>query len=250
VGPATIVGAGADVAFQAKFRPGGAKDVRFVDLDVSGFTQGIWCWVGTQVIGGRYHHNSRNGIGCGLEGGGGVLVDGVEIDHNGSVDYLYSDAGGMKFAQGHGIVVRNSRVHDNVGIGVWCDVQCGDYTVVDNVITGNSRKGVHYEKSGASDLNGIVYEGMAIIARNVIQDNGYGTQESTNAGVIAVSSKNMLIEDNVFGGNALSNGIKIRQDSRLTGDTHGWVISNVTIRRNTMNGDDIDGCDIDDVRCS
>jgi parallel beta-helix repeat protein len=246
VGPATIVGAGADIGFQARTGEG-ATGVRFVALDVSGFATGIGCWDGMQVIGGRYHHNTRNGIGCGLEGGS-VVVDRAEIDHNGSEGELAQGAAGMKFAQGHGIVVRNSFIHDNIGNGVWCDVQCGDYTVIDNRIVHNYRKGVLYEKSGESDWQEIYFKGSAYIARNVIQDNGWEGLETVNAGIMAVSSKNILIENNVFSGNN-SAGIRIRQDDRLSGDKHGWVVSNVVIGANEMNGDEIQGCDLDGVTC-
>ena len=248
VGPAKLVGAGADRAFEANYGDG-ALYVAFIDLDVSGFTlHGIGCYAGTRVIGGRYHHNLRNGIGCALDGGG-VLIDGVEVDHNGSLEHLGSGAGGMKFARGHGVVVRNSYVHDNIGNGVWCDVQCGDYTVVDNRIVFNSRKGVHYEKSGESD-EGVFFVGSAYIARNTIQNNGWGMREHGDAGIRGNSSKNMLIEDNILGGNVFKNGIKISQDGRLSGDRHGWIVANVVIRRNTMNGDEVKGCDLEGVTCS
>ena len=247
VGPAKLVGAGADRAFQANYG-GGALYVAFIELDVSGFKlHGIGCFAGTRVIGGRYHHNLRNGIGCALDGGG-VLIDGVELDHNGSEEHLGSGAAGMKFARGHGVVVRNSYIHDNIGNGVWCDVQCGDYTVVDNRIVFNSRKGVHYEKSGESDEE-VLFVGSAYIARNIIQNNGWGMREHGDAGIRGNSSKNMLIVDNIFGGNVFKNGIKISQDGRLSGDRHGWIVSNVVIRRNTMNGDEIKGCDLSGVSC-
>jgi hypothetical protein len=246
VGPATLVGGnGNETGFDVKVR-----DVSFVNLEMSAFgLRGIDCWVGTRVIGGRYHHNGRNGIGCGLDAEGGVLIDGVEVDHNGSDAELGKGSSGMKFARGHGIVVRNSFIHDNLGAGVWCDVQCGDYTVVDNTIVRNSRQGVHYEKSGESDEY-IRYVGSAYIARNVIQHNGWEPRDhSAYGGVALVSSKNALIELNVFGNNPRG-GVFVRQDGRLSGDKHGWVVSNVVIRNNTMNGDHIVGCDITGVKCA
>ena len=55
-----------------------------------------------------------------------VLVDDVEIDDNGSAAYLgllvRGDQSGL---HANGVTVRNSDVHDNIGNGVWCDVQCG-----------------------------------------------------------------------------------------------------------------------------
>jgi hypothetical protein len=173
----------------------------------------------------------------------------VEVDHNGSDAELGKGASGMKFARAHGVVVRNSFVHDNLGNGVWCDVQCGDYTVVDSVIVRNSRKGVHYEKSGASD-EVVTYSGFAYIARNIVRDNGWENRlHAADGGIVLVSSKNALIEDNVFGGNHRA-GVVISQDGRLSGDKHGWVIANVVIRNNTLNGNGIIGCGLAGVTCS
>ena len=246
VGPARIVGAGADFGFQVA----PATDVRFVRLKVSRFAlQGIQCWDGTTVIGGRYHHNLRTGIGCGPEGGD-VLIDGVEIDHNGSQAWLGISASGMKFAQAQGVVVRNSNIHHNLGNGVWCDQQCGNFRVIKNRIIGNSRKGVHYEKSGESDTGGVFFVGSAYIARNKIKGNAWEGRQDSDAGIAAVSSKNVVIENNILGNNEFANGIKILQDDRLNGDYHGWIVSNIVIGANVMNGDEIDGCALDGVTCS
>lgn len=248
IGPAVLVAANGNLS-GFKLKAADADHVAFVRLDMSGFgLRAIECWTGVQIIGGRYHHNGRNGIGCGLDGGGRIRIDGVEVDHNGSEAELGRGSAGIKFARAHGAVVRDSFIHDNLGNGVWCDVQCGDFRVLDAVIVRNGRKGVHYEKSGASD--GMVsYQGFAYIARNVIQDNGWeGREHAADGGVGLVSSKNVLIEDNVFGGNHRA-GVFVRQDGRLSGDKHGWVISNVVIRNNIMNGDPLVGCDLDGVRC-
>jgi hypothetical protein len=248
VGPAVLVGTnGNDTGFDVKGPE--AVGVTFVDLDMSGFTlRGIDCWVDTTVLGGRYHHNGRNGIGCGLNGLGGVVIDGVEVDHNGAPDELGAGSSGMKFARAHGVIVRDSFVHDNLGNGVWCDVQCGDYTVTDNTILRNSRKGVHYEKSGESDEL-VKYVGFATITGNVIRGNGWEGREHSDAGVAVISSKNVLIAGNTFGEQDKGWAVQVRQDGRLSGEKHGWVISNVTIRNNTLNGDRIIGCDLSGVTC-
>src|SRR4029453_4264072 len=99
------------------------------------------------------HDNGKDGMGCDLDGRSavGILVDGVEIDHNGTDPAWVPTAAGIKWFPLDGTTVQNSHVHDNAGDGVWCDAQCGDFDVLDNVIERNARKGVFYEKGGESD---------------------------------------------------------------------------------------------------
>jgi len=247
VGPATIVGSGASSAFDLNSGSRGVAGVTLVNLDVSGFTErGVDCWVGTRIIGGRYHHNGRNGIGCGLDyERGAIQIVGVEIDHNGSESELGKGSGGMKFARlgPDGLTVRGSSIHDNLGSGVWCDVQCiGTFLIEDNVIVRNSRKGVHYEKSGATDeyIAGKVVEGQAIIRRNIVTGNGWeGREHAADGGIAGVSSRNMLIEANVTSGNPRG-GIFLRTDGRLSGDKHGWPTQAVVRSNDARDG--IVGC--------
>jgi hypothetical protein len=255
MGPATVVARGADMAFELNNGTSGAKGVSFVDLDISGFElRAIECWVGTQVIRGRYHHNGRNAIGCGLDyERGHILIDGAEVDHNGSDEHLGSGAGGMKFARlgEDGLTVRNSYIHDNIGNGVWCDVQCiGTFLIENNVISRNSRKGVHYEKSGATDeyIAGRIVEGRAIIRHNVVTDNGWeGREHAADGGISGVSSRNMLIEYNITSGNGRG-GVFLRTDGRLSGEKHGWQME--AIVRNNDASDGVGVCSEPLVECT
>jgi hypothetical protein len=49
------------------------------------------------------------------------------------------------------------------------------------------------------------------------------------------------VEGNTFGGNVRAVAVN-ETDSRLNDDKHGWLVSNVTIRNNTLNGDVVVGC--------
>jgi hypothetical protein len=248
IGPAEIVGAdGNEAGFILADERG--RDVTFRFLDMSGFAlRAIDCAVGTVVRDSFIHDNGRNGLGCGLNGEGGVVIEGNEIAGNGSPEHLGSGSAGMKFARGHGVIVRDNHIHDNLGNGVWCDVQCGDLLVEGNLIERNSRKGVHYEKSGASD-EVVEFVGEAIIRDNVVTGNGWeGRKHAADGGIVCVSCMNMTIEGNSTSDNGRA-GVVIRQDGRVTGEKHGWQIANVVIRGNDL-ADGAEGCELPGVTCS
>lgn len=250
-GPATFIGQNMTTN-EDLFRVRPAVDVTLVDLEISGAGRhGVACWQGTTVLGGRLYRNGKDGIGCNLDGPGPVLVDGAEIDHNGTDPYwLGKGAAGIKWFHATGVEVRNSFVHSNTGNGVWCDAQCGDFTVVDNVITQNTRKGVFYEKGGESDgsFGGATFVGQMVVTGNRIQDNNTEGKPSAHAGVSIYTSKNALVSGNTFGGNGRA--VIAREDTaRLNDDKHGWHLENITISDNSLNGDELVGCDAPGVTC-
>jgi hypothetical protein len=230
-GPATIVGKSLGQQGDV-FGIQPAVDVTLVDLDVSGAGRhGVACWIGTTVMGGRLHNNGKDGLGCDMDGRTApVLVTGVEVDHNGSDPYwLGLGAGGIKWFHANGVTVKNSNIHDNTG------------------------KGVFYEKGGESDGSfgdpNATYVGKAVITGNTIRDNDTEGVPQAHPAVAIYSSKNVLIANNIFGGN--QRAVIAREDTnRLNDDKHGWHLSNVVIQNNTLNGDVIVGCMTAGVQCS
>ena len=230
-GPATIVGVkGNDTGFLVSQR-----GVRFHDLDMSGFTErAIRCSNGTQVIGGRYHHNGVNGIGCGLDREGrGVLISGVEVDHNGSERYVFHSSAGIKILGSPGSVVSHSYIHDNTGNGVWFDRDSGSSlrdVVGRNRVVGNSMRGIFYEVS----------RGQAVIRRNVVARNN--TSLTLGASGIGVSSsKNVKIWGNTVRDNRIW-AIRSNEIDR------GYDLENVHIYDNAVQGK-LYGCHFSGVRC-
>ncbi len=231
-GPASIVGVrGNDTGFLVSQR-----GVRFYNLNMSGFTeQAIRCSNGTQVIGGRYHHNGVNGIGCGLgREGRGVLIEGVEVDHNGSERYLFHSSAGIKILGSLGSAVLRSYVHDNVGNGIWFDRDSGS-SVADlvgrNRVVRNSMRGIFYEVS----------RGHAVIRQNVVTGNN--TSLTLGASGIGVSSsKNVKIWGNTVRDNRIW-AIRSNEIDR------GYHLENVHIYDNAVQGK-LYGCHFSGVRCN
>jgi hypothetical protein len=232
-GPAVIVGVnGNDTGFQVT-----RENVHFFALDMSGFKErAIRCMTGTKIFGGRYHHNGVNGIGCGLgrSTGGGVVISGIEADHNGSAAMLGHSSAAIKLAGSPGSVVRDSYVHDNIGNGIWFDRDSGSDLgdiVARNEVVRNSRRGIYYEVS----------RGRVIIRRNVVLGNNTSSTPGAS-GIGVASSKNVEIWGNTVQGNLVW-AIRANQIDR------GYRLENVRIHDNVVSGI-LYGCEYAGVYCA
>ncbi len=149
----------------------------------------------------RVHHNGQMGVGG---HGVGVVVDTVEIDHNNTAGYNVGwEAGGTKWAfNTSGGIVRNTNTHDNIGIGLWCDINCYDWQFINNTVTNNTNGGIFFEISN-----------KAVISGNTLSGNGPTTPNGFYlAGDITVSASPNV---EVFGNTSASNvGIGGLQQNR------------------------------------
>lgn len=179
----------------------------FAGLDISGAVGDPGCAPGcgralsagpdTLLRRSRLHGNYQAGIG-GSEPG--LIVQGSEIDHNGSADLLGCCSGGIKSA--NSFTVRRSFVHDNIGDGIWMDI-CGKRLIARfNIVMDNTRDGIRFESSNKSDC----FDRSALIENNRVQGNNK-EQRFANAGIQVRNSFNAVIRDNVLGNNGREKGI-------------------------------------------
>lgn len=181
------------------------------------------------------HNNGLNAVG----GTAGLLVvRHSEIDHNGASagDGL---SAGIKSTDA--LSVFHSHIHHNRGNGVWCDVQCGDFTVVGSKINRNAASGIFDEISQGF----AAFRGNTIVRNNKVGDGFRGGLSITN-------SKNVVAYNNVFERNK-SFGIAARMDGRIhcgsPGPECGYVVSNVRIDHNRLHHDSVVGCRLAGVAC-
>jgi parallel beta-helix repeat protein len=133
----------------------------------------------------------------------GLLVEGNYIARNNTERFGTSctascGQAGMKIAHMDGFTFRGNVVEDNNGHGVWCDLDCSNGVIVDNVVRRNAQSGIFYEVSDTG-----------IIASNVVVANrGYG---------IRVGSANTKIYNNTVVDNRNAGGIWIFDDGRSYG---------------------------------
>lgn len=242
--PTKIVGQG-DVVIAL----GGARDVVIENLDVSGASglEGLNPFTdrkaGTGIHGGinatlRHvvsHDNARTGIKR-LNG----VADHVEVHDNGSDFYLGAGAGGIKSS--HDFVVRNSYIHENLGVGVWSDLNARKLEVVDSVVTANGLSGIRWQHRDSGP-------GEALITGNVIQNNNFLVRPSGAGGVSIASASNADIGDNTFGGNA---------GEAVTIERHNGAVQATSIHDNVLGGspaapatiDALTVCQSEGVTCS
>jgi Right handed beta helix region len=247
-----FVGSGRDATFiegdgtvRNLFMGGPGAHFTAASLDISGAVANAACAprcgrafmpsAGITVRDVRCHHNDSLCIGG---GGGPTTVEGSEIDHNGLDQGSWAiEAGGIKRITGT-VTIRNTYIHDNGGNGAHCDKCEGAlFLVENNVIERNGGTGVSYEISGGFDA-----ADRAIIRNNTIRENGW-EQQGGSGGVYVISSQDVEIHGNAFGGNYGGKGVYVYDDSR------GFVVRNVSVHDNTLNGDSVQDCSLPGVDC-
>jgi len=122
------------------------------------------------------HHNGQLGIGA---HGASILVLKNEIAYNNYAGYTEAwEAGGTKFALTDNLVVRSNYVHDNIGNGLWTDIDNIHTLYEGNTITNNKDEGIRHE---------ISYD--AIIRNNILRGNP--------SGIVISLSPNVEVYDNL-----------------------------------------------------
>lgn len=186
---------------------------------------GIRAGHGARIVNNKVIRNGQMGIGS--SGGSNTLIEGNEIAYNNFAGYSDGwEAGGTKFSNTIGLVVRDNHVHHNDGPGLWTDINNYDTLYEENLVEHNEETGIFHE---------ISYD--AIIRNNVIRSNGVRSGEDSyayvfGAGILIYSSSNV----EVYGNEVLDNwnGITALQHDRGTGDRGRWEIRNVHVHDNTI----------------
>jgi hypothetical protein len=172
---------------------------------------------GLRVEFSRMHHNQNQGIGS---GNFATVVFASELDNNGSSLAQGCCASGIKGADG--FQVTNSYVHDNIGNGIWCDVDCEtpsgfshSFIVTDNYVVNNQRNGVRFEH-GTAVTDAEAAASSALITRNVVVESNAACNKP-GGGIEINSASNADVTFNELGGTNTSdcapnggNGIIVR----------------------------------------
>lgn len=162
-----------------------------------------------------------------------VSIIGNEINGNAAAnptfDFEYHE-GGIKTTFAENLEIRDNNIHDNRGVGIYCDLFCKDISIVDNEIRNNS---------GRNHAGGIFVEVVdgATITNNVIDGVGDFVQANPLwGGVTVAESQNVLVANNQITMNG-SAGLLFRNGTTIS-DNAGNVgrepLRNVEFRDNLL----------------
>jgi hypothetical protein len=122
---------------------------------------GISVGADTRVHSCDIHHNGQIGVNG---NGNNIRIENNRIWSNNIRGFDPEwEAGGAKIAMSDEVTFRGNHVHDNNGVGLWCDIECRNVIYEDNLVENNQMMGIHHEISF-----------KAIIRNNVVRYNGSG----------------------------------------------------------------------------
>ena len=173
------------------------------------------------VRGCRVHDNGQLGL---ARGGVGSVIEGCDIYRNKTVPFKTGFAGGaLKFAKSSGLIFRGNTVRDNMGNGIWMDIDNIDYQIHNNTVYNNAGQGIFIE---------ISYGGK--VFNNKVYRNGFGRSSSWlyGAGILVAASPNVEVYGNEVTDNA--NGITAIQQNRGSGAYGPHEISNLFVHDNVV----------------
>jgi hypothetical protein len=196
-----------------------------------------------------------NGGAC-INGGGStnIVVDDLDCFNNGNA---YSATGAFSFAAcikhasttlgstDGDTIITNSYIHDNYLNGVWCDFcRSGFFKIENSVIEDNGGNGVQWEVSGGFSGNGAT-DDFALITGSTFHGNNWRKNENFRGGVAISTAADITVENSIFGQNLWHGVAIIYTSGRIS-----WPMTEVVVRNNTMNGNDIRGCELSGVTCT
>lgn len=183
---------------------------------------GISIGTGGRVRDCDVHHNGQIGIGG---YGRDIRIEQNRVRSNNIYGFDYTwEAGGVKIALSDGVTFRGNHVHDNIGLGLWCDIDCRNVLYEGNLVEGNHDVGVFHEISF-----------KAVIRNNVVRHNGLGHRGwfwRTEIGVAA--SQDVEVHNNTLTIAAGGCGIVLIDQGRQTKDGRKYKTRNNTVRDNDL----------------
>lgn len=172
----------------------------------------------------------------GLKGGGGTTASGVfannEVDHNGWAGFDGPQGvSGAKFSAADHLTIQDNNFHDNIGNGLWMDVQTQNVTVTGNVM---ARNHVTLNKEEAQRGGfGIQIEHSChiVLQDNTISDNDRSAINSTNPWDVSISGN--TISGNGRGIHFVDND-GVHPPGACIGRDGGIVMRDVVISKNDI----------------
>jgi hypothetical protein len=177
---------------------------------------------GTRVRTCTVHHNGQIGI---AGNGNDISIENNHIWSNNIYGFDYTwEGGGAKIAMSDGVTFRANHVHDNNGLGLWCDIDCRNVVYDGNLVERNQDIGIFHEISF-----------KAVIRNNVVRHNGRGYRGGFWRAEIGVAaSQDVEVNNNTLTIATGGCGIVLIDQGRRTKDGGKYKTRNNTVRDNNL----------------
>ena len=183
---------------------------------------GIALGSGGRVHASDVHHNGQIGI---VGEGRNIEIDGNRIWGNNTRGFDFTwEAGGVKIGRSDGVTMRNNQAFDNIGPGLWCDIECRNVLYERNVVERNHDAGIFHEISYS-----------AIIRDNVARHNGVGERKwFWGADIQVAASQDVQVYRNSVTVRPEGCGIVLIDQSRAMESGQKYKTRRNTVRENDM----------------
>jgi hypothetical protein len=183
---------------------------------------GISVGTGSRVRNCDVHHNGQIGIGG---NGKDIRIEDSRIWSNNIYGFDPTwEAGGVKIAESDGVTFRGNHVHDNYGLGLWCDIDCRNVVYEENLVENNQYSGIFHEISF-----------KAVIRNNVLRNNGKGDRGwFWGADILLAASQDVEVTGNTITVAPGGCGIMLIDQGRRSEDGRRYKTRNNTVRANEM----------------
>jgi hypothetical protein len=219
---ASIAGYG---AINAISDSGGPSSGWVVDSSEIRFNHGMGLRISNsvQVKTNKIHDNGQMGLGG---SGNGVLIENNEIYKNNYAGYQWAwEAGGDKFTYSKNLTIRGNYAHDNMGPGLWTDIN-NDYVLIENNHTARNK------------MAGIMHEISfhATIRNNLVEDDGFtpsGTSIWYGNGILVSNSSDVEVYGNTVT-NCVNGIAGIQSERGNAPDGTPYTLKNLNVHDNTV----------------
>ena len=183
---------------------------------------GISVGSGSRVLNCNIHDNGQLGINA---GGKDIVLAGNQIWENNIYGFDFGwEAGGVKVTRSDGAHFLRNYVHNNIGPGLWCDIECRNALYEENVVEYNADAGIFHEISFA-----------AVICKNVVRFNGQSHRPwYWGAEILIAASQDVQVYDNTITVAPDGSSIMLIDQNRDTPRGTRYKTENNTIRNNTI----------------
>ncbi|MGC9452674.1 MAG: right-handed parallel beta-helix repeat-containing protein, partial [Oceanipulchritudo sp.] len=199
------------------------EDCLFRRNKIDGFSNGSFGdarWTLRNCV---FHDNGVSGF---TGGGNHLLAENLDIHGNGRLAYLSNYTGwaneGMKVALMRNSSLRNWRVWDNWGVGIWLDTGIHKTEVAEMLVWNNRSSGIFIENNNPHNIPGLGLTPTVILRDSVFFNNSAQGTSLLGRGVALAESENVIIDNLVV----VDNDTQIAVANNVRGENFNTVIAN------------------------